>query len=347
MAGWGGVTSLPLGALVLIAFCLDLLVGDPPWLPHPVRAIAWLAQASENFWRWLMSGAESRLVGPPQGGVNSVEPRLLFKQRLAGVLTVLSVLAGVSGMVVGLLALAAWIHPWAVDLLTVYLLFASLATRDLARHSRQVQAALVAGDLPLARQRLAMIVGRETAKLDEAGVSRACVESVAENIVDGITAPLLWAALGGPLGAMLYKAINTMDSMFGYKNERYHEFGWAPARLDDLANYLPARLTAGLVIIAAALLGFSPRRAYQIWQRDRRCHASPNSAQTEAAVAGALGIQLAGPAVYFGSVVDKPTIGDAGQPITPRHIVSANRLLLLTASLGALLAGLCRLLVVF
>ncbi|MDD5757843.1 MAG: adenosylcobinamide-phosphate synthase CbiB [Desulfobulbaceae bacterium] len=308
---------MPLGYAILIAYALDLLIGDPLWLPHPVRAMAGLAQAGENFWR-----------------------ATLCNQKLAGVMTVISVLGGVGATVFALLTLAKSAHPLAGDWLTIYLLYSSLATRDLARHSRGVYKALAACDLVLARQQVAMIVGRETANLTEAEVSRACVESVAENIVDGITAPLFWAALFGPIGAMLYKSINTMDSMFGYKNERYRVFGWAPAHLDDLANYLPARLTAVLVIIAAAFLGRSPRHAFLTWRRDRRNHASPNSAQTEAAVAGALGIQLGGPASYFGCVIDKPTIGDAITPITPQHILSTNQLMLLTTGLAVLLAAL-------
>jgi len=245
--------------------------------------------------------------------------------------------------VFGLLLLAQGLAPWVSDCVAIYLLYASLAARDLACHSRRVHMALTAGDLPLARQQVAMIVGRETATLDAAEVSRACVESVAENIVDGITAPLFWAALFGPVGAMTYKAINTMDSMFGYKNERYREFGWAPARLDDLANYIPARLTSVLVIIAATLLGHSPLKAFHIWRRDRRCHASPNSAQTEAAVAGAFGIQLGGPSTYFGQLVDKPTIGDAKHVITPSHILSTNRLMLMTTIITVLLIAAGRL----
>lgn len=314
---------IPMGYAILIAYGLDLLIGDPTYLPHPVRAMAQLAKTYETCWR-----------------------HCLTNQRLAGALTVVSVLVWVGGAVWGLLALAGRVHPWLADCLTIYLLYASLATRDLAAHSRRVYLALAAGDLALARQQVAMIVGRETATLDAHEVSRACIESVAENIVDGITAPLLWAAILGPMGAMLYKAINTMDSMFGYKNARYREFGWAPARLDDLANYLPARLTAALVVLAAALLGHSPVGALRIWRRDRRCHASPNSAQTEAAVAGALGLQLGGPSIYFGSVVAKPTIGDADQPITPAHILSTNRLMLVTTSLMVLLAAAGRLLFV-
>jgi len=301
--------------LLLIAFVLDLVVGDPRWLPHPVQAMARLATSGETFWR---------------GAVRN--------QRLAGVLTVGTVLICVGGGVSVLLSVARGLHPLAGDALTIYLFYVSLATRDLIAHSRRVYAALASGDLSLARQQVAMIVGRETASLDAAGVTRACVESVAENMVDGITAPLCWAALFGPVGAMLYKATNTIDSLFGYKNERYRQFGWAAARWDDLANIIPSRLTAVLVIVAAALLGHSPRGAYRIWRRDRRCHASPNSAQTEAAVAGALGLQLGGPSVYFGQVMEKPTIGDATNAIRPAHILAANRLTLLTCGLAAILA---------
>lgn len=305
---------IPFALLFGAAFILDLLIGDPSWLPHPVRAIGGFAQVCETLWR-----------------------RLIPNLRLAGVITVVSVLAGVGGVVLMLIAGGQQIHPLIGDAVRFYFLYAAFAARDLARHSEQVHAALVDGDLPLARQRVAMIVGRETASLDEAGVSRACVESVAENIVDGVTAPLLWASVAGPVGVMVYKAVNTMDSMFGYKNERYRQFGWAPARLDDLANFLPARLTACLVVLASALLGYAPRRSFHIWRRDRRNHASPNSAQTEAAVAGALGIQLGGSAVYFGAVIDKPTIGDPQTSLTASHIPAANRLMLVTAVITALL----------
>ncbi|MDP2104691.1 MAG: adenosylcobinamide-phosphate synthase CbiB, partial [Desulfobulbaceae bacterium] len=305
---------IPFSLLLGVAFVLDLVLGDPRWLPHPVRAIGWLARVCEGLWRRLVSG-----------------------QRLAGVMTVLSVLTGVGGVVLVLIEIGQWIHPLAGDAVRLYFMYASFAARDLACHSQQVHAALADGDLPLARQRVAMIVGRETVSLDEVGVSRACVESVAENIVDGVTAPLLWAAVAGPVGAMAYKAVNTMDSMFGYKNERYCQFGWAPARLDDLANFLPARLTALMVVFASAFLGYAPRLSYHIWRRDRRNHSSPNSAHTEAAVAGALGIQLGGPSVYFGAVVDKPTIGDPHTPLTARHIVAVNRLMLATAVITVLL----------
>lgn len=305
---------MSLSLALVVAFALDQLLGDPPWLPHPVRAMAWVAESSEAGWR-----------------------RCLPQPRWAGLMTVLTVLVVVGGTTLGLLRLGHYLHPWLGEAISVYLLYSALAARDLARHSERVHAALLSGDLEVARRRVAMMVGRETATLDQAGVSRAAVESVAENLVDGVTAPLLWAALGGPLGAMLYKAVNTMDSLFGYKNERYRQFGWAPARLDDLANYLPARLTAGLVVLAAPLLGLSAPRAFWIWRRDRRRHGSPNSGQTEAAVAGALGVQLGGPAVYFGAVVDKPTLGDRLVAIAPEHIPAANRLMLAASLLTLLL----------
>ncbi len=315
---------MSLSLALILAFLLDLLLGDPPWLPHPVRAIAWVATGGERLWR-----------------------RLLPWPGLAGALTVFTVLAATFLVTWGLLRLASLAHPAAGNLMTVYLLYSSLAARDLARHSRRVYQALAAGDLELARRRLAMIVGRDTEGLDEAGVCRAAVESVAENIVDGVTAPLFWALLGGPVAALLYKAVNTMDSLFGYRNERYREFGLVPARLDDLANYLPARLTALLVVASAGLPGYSPTNALRVWRRDRRRHASPNSGQSEAAVAGALGIQLGGPARYFGRLEDKPCLGDPRTLISRGHILAANRLMFASSALllalgllGRRLAGL-------
>ena len=182
-----------------------------------------------------------------------------------------------------------------------------------------MEEALAQGDLELARSRVAWIVGRDTSELDESGVARAAVESVAESLVDGVTAPIFYAVVAGPLGAMLYKAINTGDSMFGYKNEQYQEFGWAPARLDDLANYVPARLTALLMPLAALFLGLAARRSWQVMMRDHANHASPNSGFPEAAMAGALAVQLGGPAIYFGKLVKKPCLGDGGQ-VKARHI---------------------------
>lgn len=293
---------------------LDLVVGDPRWLPHPVRGIGWLAARLETVTR-----------------------RLLPWPRLAGMVCALAVV-GVSGACAyGAMVLAAMAHPAAVDVVSITLIYWTIAARDLARHATAVHRALEADDLPEARRRVGMMVSRETTDLDEPGVVRACVESVAENIVDGVTAPLLFAAVGGPVGAVVYRAINTLDSMFGYKNERYAAFGWASARLDDVANAIPARLTAPLVCLLSPLVGGSALRAWRIVWRDARQHASPNSGFPEAAVAGAFGVQLGGTNVYFGRPVPKPTIGDPVAGLTRTHILRTSALALLT-SVGFLIA---------
>jgi len=255
----------------------------------------------------------------------------------AGILTLALLLACTWSATALLLYGAGRIHPLAATAMAVYLLYTTIAARDLCRHSRAVHDALINGDLPKARRRVGMIVGRETAGLNEEEVARAAVESVAESMVDGVCAPLFYAFIGGPAAAMLYRAVNTADSIFGYKNERYEQFGWAAARLDDLANFIPARLTGLLVPVAALLLRLDARSAWRILRRDRKNHASPNSGHGEAAVAGALGIRLGGSSTYFGRVVEKPTIGEARQTIVAAHILAANRLMLLTMWLTLLL----------
>jgi adenosylcobinamide-phosphate synthase len=304
---------------IAIAFGLDLLLGDPRWLPHPVKLIGRFAAALE----------------PPLR-------RLVPVARVAGILVVLAVL-GTTGLATWLVVQAAGrLHPVAGELVSILLLYLCLATRDLIRHSGRVYRALADGDLVEARRRVGMMVGRDTDRLEEAQVVRAAVESVAENLVDGVTAPLFCALLAGPVGAMLYKAVNTLDSTFGYTNERWLEFGWAAARLDDLVNWLPARLTAPLVPAAAALLGLKPGNALRIVVRDRRKHPSPNAGLAEAAVAGALGVQLGGLNYYFGRASERPRLGDPLEPLARRHIGQANRLMLLTSCLALLLFTLLR-----
>ncbi|HAS81165.1 MAG TPA: cobalamin biosynthesis protein CobD, partial [Verrucomicrobia bacterium] len=207
------------------------------------------------------------------------------------------------------------------------------AARDLARQSMAVWRALSKSAIIQARRCASRIVGRDTEALDEAGLVRAAVECVAESTVDGVTAPLFFALLGGPVGAIMYRAINTLDSTFGYKSERYLYFGWASARLDDLANWLPARLTAPLLVVAAALTGHSPRRTWRILRRDGRKHESPNAGLAEAAMAGALGIALGGIKCYGGEALQTPVLGDAIYPARAAHIPSANILMLLTLAL--------------
>ena len=208
----------------------------------------------------------------------------------------------------------------------------ALAARGLVQESTNVYKELKKPDLPGARKAVSRIVGRDTAELTAEGVTKAAVETVAENASDGVIAPLFYMLLGGAPLALTYKAINTMDSMLGYKNERYLYFGRVPAKLDDAANYLPSRLAGLLWVAAAAFTRNDAKGAWKIWRRDRRRHASPNSAQTESACAGALGVQLAGPAYYFGQYYPKLTIGDALRPIEPEDILRANRMMYVASS---------------
>jgi adenosylcobinamide-phosphate synthase len=209
----------------------------------------------------------------------------------------------------------------------VILSWSCLAARSLHRESRLVADALVRGDLVEARRYLSNIVGRDTAELDEAEVWRATVETVAENTSDGVIAPLFYLCIGGPVLAIAYKAVNTLDSMVGYRNERYKSLGWASARCDDLANFMPARLTGLLMVAAAPLFGFPPGNAWRIMCRDGRNHSSPNSGIPEAAVAGALGVRLGGASIYSGKRVEKPTIGDPLKPLSPAAWEGAIRLM--------------------
>ena len=295
----------------MAAFGVDLVLGDPRWLPHPVKFIGRFAAAVEVPLR-----------------------RAIPNERVAGIAAVLAVLAVTGGTALLLVAGAARLYPALGDVVSIVLLYTCFAGRDLARHSQRVYEALAGGDLPEARRRVAMLVGRDTDELDEPEVVRAAVESVAENMVDGVTAPVLFAVIGGPVGAVLYKAVNTLDSTFGYKNERYIQFGWASARLDDLVNYVPARITAPLTAVVAALLGLRPLGAWRIFRRDGRKHPSPNSGLTEAAVAGALGVQLGGVNSYFGVASERPRMGDPLRPLAREHILQTNRLMLLTSILA-------------
>jgi adenosylcobinamide-phosphate synthase len=263
-------------------------------------------------------------------------------ERLAGIVTALTVYSACGFAAFGIIRLAGLIHPLAADIVSILLIYTTIAARDLARHSMAVFRPLIRGDLPAARGQVAMIVGRDVDRLDEAGVTRAAVESVAESTVDGVTAPLFFAMLFGPVGAVVYRAINTLDSLFGYTDERYLRFGWASARIDDVANWIPARLTAPLVALAAAVLRLRPaaaRAALRIMWRDAGNHASPNAGWPEAAMAGALGVQVGGTNYYAGEPVDKPTIGDPVVPLAPRHIRQVNALMFATAGLF-LLVGL-------
>ena len=306
------LTALALG------FCLDLLLGDPHWAPHPVRLIGRLIAALEKLLRKIFPDTKNGLLA-------------------AGVVLVALVL----GLSFGCTALLLWacglVSPWLAFAMETVLCYQLLAARSLRDESMKVCRCLEAGDLPGGRQAVSMIVGRDTDRLDETGVAKAAVETVAENASDGVIAPLLFLAVGGaPLG-MLYKAANTMDSMVGYKNDRYLWFGRCAARLDDVLNFIPARLAGALMCLAAPFAGLDEKDAWRIFRRDRKNHKSPNSAHTEAAAAGALHVQLAGPNYYFGKLVEKPTIGDDDRPVEPRDIRRVNRLMLAASALGAIL----------
>ncbi len=295
---------------ILLAVALDFVIGDPRPFPHPVKFIGRLAEALEPPFR--------RMIKSPRG---------------AGTMTALTVVCVVVICAAGLVSGFRWIHPLAGDLVSAFLIYTSIAARDLVQHSIEVYRALKAGSLSNARNRVAWICGRDVDRLEEDGVVKATVESVAENLVDGVISPLFYAVLGGPVGAMAYKAINTLDSTFGYKNERYLEFGWASAKIDDVANYLPARIAGILVPVASFILGLNARDSWRAFVRDRNRHPSPNAGQAEAAVAGALGIQLGGLSYYSGVPSDKPKLGDPLSVPDDEHILVANRLLWVTFGL--------------
>jgi adenosylcobinamide-phosphate synthase len=295
---------------ILFAVAIDLVLGDPPWLPHPVRGIGRLAL-------WL-EGLSRRALGAT---------------RMAGLCTSFSTYVVAGAAAWGVIRLAAEVHPLAADLASIVMIYTTIAARDLARHSMAVFRCLAADDIVEARRRVGAMVGRDTDRLDQSGVIRAAVESVAESTVDGVTAPLLFAVVAGPVGAMVYRAINTLDSMFGHQDERYRQFGWAAARIDDLANCIPARCTAPLVCVAALLLRLRPGLALRTLLRDGRKHDSPNAGLTEAAMAGALGIQLGGVNYYDGQPLERPTIGEPVVPLSPRHIRLANALMFVAAGL--------------
>ena len=297
-----------IGEAVLGGFVLDTLFGDPPWLPHPVVLMGKAISALEKRLR-------ARLPQTPQG------------ELLGGAVVAFTLPVG-TFLLTSLVCLgAAKLSPWLGLAVQMFWCGQALAAKGLAQESTNVYRALIKPDLPAARKAVSRIVGRDTQNLTLEGVTKAAVETVAENASDGVIAPLLYMLLGGAPLALTYKAINTMDSMLGYKNEKYLYFGRAAAKLDDAANYLPSRLAGLLWCAAAALTGNSPKGAWRIWRRDRRNHASPNSAQTESACAGALGVQLAGPAYYFGEYYAKPTIGDPLRPIEPEDIRRANRMM--------------------
>ncbi len=306
--------------ILLLAFGLDALLGDPAWLPHPICWIGKLIAKTEAFLRHKLP-------------VNTTPTQQARAELCGGVCLVLVVTLTCFLLPFGLLYLCYRLNFWLGAVVETYCCFQIFAAKSLQRAALAVYAPLTKGDLPEARKQVSYIVGRDTAALSTEGVIKATVETVAENTTDGVIAPLLFMAIGGAPLAFLYKSINTMDSMVGYKNKSYLYFGRCAAILDDIANYIPARLSAYSMVAAAYLLHFDGKNAWRIYQRDRHNHKSPNSAQTESVCAGALGVQLAGNASYFGTLTQKPTIGDATREITPEDIKGANALMYLCAAL--------------
>ena len=311
----------------IAGFVLDLLIGDPHFIPHPVRLIG-----------SLISFLDKRLNSDVKYNSSENEANLTKYKR--GVLLAFTVIFATFAVSVIILVAAYSINLYAGVIAEAVMTWQILATKCLRVESMRVYDALSTDGVDAGRRAVSMIVGRDTSVLDESGVTRAAVETVAENTSDGVIAPMLYTAIGGPVLGFVYKAVNTMDSMLGYKNDKYMYFGRFAARLDDVVNFIPARISAYLMITAAFIGGrqFDGRNAYRIFKRDRFNHASPNSAQTESVCAGALRVQLAGDAVYFGKLVKKKYIGDGLREIEYEDIKRANRLMYITAFLCELLS---------
>ena len=293
-------------------FILDMIFGDPQGFPHPVRLMG-----------GLISALEKRLLDM---GNRNPDRELKNGKFLAA-----AVLLSVSAVSSAVFIAAYFAHPILGACAEAFMTYQILAAKGLKSESMKVFDRLERDDLSGARKEVSMIVGRDTDNLDAEGVTKAAVETVAENTSDGVVAPMLYCAVGGPVLGLMYKAVNTMDSMIGYKNDKYLYFGRAAAKLDDAANFLPARISAVFMLFSAFIGAFDFKNALRIYKRDRLKHSSPNSAHIEAVCAGALGVRLAGDAVYFGKTVKKPFIGEALRKIEPKDIRRANRLMYFTA----------------
>lgn len=314
--------SYAMGSLiaVVIGAALDLLLGDPQVAWHPICLIGYLIAFLEKVTRKLF-------------------PKTKTGERAAGVLCAILVVT-ISTTIPAVILYATYTaNFWLGVLVDAVLCYFVLAAKTLKKESMNVGHALETEGLEAGRKAVSRIVGRDTQNLTKTGVIKAAVETVAENYADGVAAPLLFLILAGGAGGFFYKSINTMDSMLGYKNEKYMNFGWFPAHLDDIANFIPARLAALFLILSAPLCGCDGKMAWKIFRRDRYKHASPNSAQTEAAAAGALHVQLAGDAWYFGELHKKPFIGDDIRPIEVSDIAKINRMMYTAAALALLVFG--------
>jgi adenosylcobinamide-phosphate synthase len=289
---------------IVLAVLLDWLAGDPGNMYHPVR-----------------------LVGKAANWLESHSRKAISSDRLAGIVTATSMVVTVFVVTSLITGLASGISTTLGVIVATIVIYTGIATRDLYEHAMNVYNALCSNDIKEARLRVGMICGRDTHNMDRESIIKATVESVAENLVDGVTCPLFYAFIGGPSAIMVYKAISTLDSMFGYKNDRYINFGWASAKLDDIAAFVPSRLTAIVIPLASWVLGMNARKSLLIFLRDRSKHPSPNAGQSESAFAGALGIQLGGPSAYDGVIHEKEFLGDAIESLQPQHIPRALKLM--------------------
>jgi len=309
------MTGFAFGWVMLpLALVIDLAVGDPPWLPHPIRLMGWGIKRLEPFFR-----------------------KLRLPLTVSGVLFAAVMVGAAFLAAFALVAAAAWVHPVLGVIIQVLIIYTCLAPRCLHDEAMHVRRSLAAGETENARNRIGLLVSRDVRHLDGTGIARATVETVAENFVDGVLSPLFYAALLGAPGAAAFKMASTLDSMVGYKNDRYRHFGRASARLDDLLNWIPARLSLPIIAVAARMLFNTGGRAFQTALNEGKNHQSPNAGRPEAAFAGALGVKINGPNIYYGQYVDKPWIGKDFRPPVPADIEKAGHLMIMATLLSAVL----------
>lgn len=320
----------------LIAYVLDLIIGDPQKIPHPVRFIGWFISSTEKLLRRFTSKAKN----------------VKMAEVIAGFVLMFIVVVGVFLLVFLILKMAMLIDSRVFHIINIYFIYSAIATKCLADEAKKVYKSVLGGDIHDARYKISMLVGRETKNLSMSQITKAVVETTAENTVDGVIAPIIYAFVGSlfGLGAPIvyaFKAASTLDSMVGYKNEKYTNLGMASARFDDVLNYLPARISGLIIPFSAFLCGKNGLESFKIMLRDRRNHKSPNCAYPESAIAGALQVQLGGANVYFGKLVEKPTIGDNVKQIEASDINATIRIMYVASAMTVLICGVVAYFVIF
>ncbi|MDQ2085509.1 adenosylcobinamide-phosphate synthase CbiB [Herbivorax sp. ANBcel31] len=331
--------SLYLLLEISIAFILDILLGDPRWLPHPVRFIGWFVKLVEKLVRNIANASSERKVKALGDDIVRNSKKKNRNEKFAGVVLAVFVVAFVFIAVYAIVRVASGVSPILSSVVNIYFIYSAFAAKGLAAESFKVFDALKERDIFGARKVLSTIVGRQTENLDEKEVIKGAVETTAENTSDAVVAPIFYTFIGSFFGlaapfVYAFKAISTLDSMVGYKNDQYENFGWASAKLDDILNFIPARLTGLLIVVSAFINQKDYSASYTIMRRDRRKHFSPNSGYPESAVAGALGVRLGGSGLYFGDIVEKPIIGDPVNELNIRNITQAITLMYITSILS-------------